>query len=480
MRALILIHRYLGIAIGLIMAMWCASGIVMMYVSFPSLDNDQRLRNLEPIAWQDCCQSQKIADAINIDVADSFSIEMVAQRPVLTVAMVVGNRHTFDLRTGEHIAGFDRDQVLAVAKRGSSEDAQYLGLIASDQWTIQDQFNRYRPLHHIALNDTQGTELYVSDINGQVVQQTTRSVRFWNWLGSVPHWLYPTVLRQHPALWSQVVVWLSIAGAFLTMLGLYIGITHWRAMKGARWSPYRGVPLWHHLSGLFFGVLTLTWVASGLVSMSPWGLFEGTGFKEQRDEVRGVWIDSSQLAHTLTTLASTPALKEAVRVEAAPLNGKLYLLIYRSAADAITKDRIDVTSLQSAPLQLADIQRAAINLAGREAQVDFLNEGDDYYYSGHEPRTFPVYRVAATDAEHTRYYLDADSGDLLVKIGTNERWFRWAFEGLHRLDFSKTLRIRPWWDLFVLPLILGVTLVCFTGVAMGYRRVMPRKSSVDK
>jgi len=60
-------------------------------------------------------------------------------------------------------------------------------------------------------------------------------------------------------------------------------------------------------------------------------------------------------------------------------------------------------------------------------------------------------------------------------VGSNERWYRWLFEGLHRWDFSAALRTRPWWDLLVVPLMLGVTLVCFTGVYMGYRRVMPKK-----
>jgi len=33
-RAMVILHRYLGIAIGLLMAMWFVSGIVMMYVPY--------------------------------------------------------------------------------------------------------------------------------------------------------------------------------------------------------------------------------------------------------------------------------------------------------------------------------------------------------------------------------------------------------------------------------------------------------------
>jgi hypothetical protein len=487
MRALLLIHRYLGIAIGLVMAMWCASGLVMLYVSYPALDHDQRLQGLEPITWQGCCATSKIATALGVDVADDFSIEMVAGRPVLNVFMAVGERRTFDLQSGEPAKALTRDQSLIVAAQhakalGINVAAHYQALIERDQWTVSEQFNRDRPLHHIAFDDGKGTELYVSS-RGEVVQQTTSRQRFWNWLGAVPHWLYPTVLRQHGAIWSQFVIWLSLAGVFLTLIGLYIGIAHWRAMKGRGWSPYRGLSLWHHLSGLFFGVLTLTWVGSGLVSMSPWGLFSGSGFKEERDRVRDVWIDGGQIAVTLQTLANAnaPSLVSSVpgatRIESAPLHGKLFLLTYHGAET----QRLDAKTLVSTPLKPADVDRVAKTIAEDSAtQTALLTEGDDYYYSGHDPVSLPVYRISIDDADHTRYYLNPSTADIVGKVGAAERWYRWLFEGLHRWDFSATLRTRPWWDLLVVPLMLGVTLVCFTGVYMGYRRLTPKRASSKK
>ena len=32
----IVIHRYVGVVLGVLMTMWCLSGFVMMYQSFPS------------------------------------------------------------------------------------------------------------------------------------------------------------------------------------------------------------------------------------------------------------------------------------------------------------------------------------------------------------------------------------------------------------------------------------------------------------
>ena len=49
MRALTLVHRWLGIPLCLLFAMWFASGIVMHFVPFPTLTEAERLDGLAPI-----------------------------------------------------------------------------------------------------------------------------------------------------------------------------------------------------------------------------------------------------------------------------------------------------------------------------------------------------------------------------------------------------------------------------------------------
>ena len=46
MRALILVHRWMGIAFCLLFAMWFATGIVMHFVAFPALTDEERLEGL--------------------------------------------------------------------------------------------------------------------------------------------------------------------------------------------------------------------------------------------------------------------------------------------------------------------------------------------------------------------------------------------------------------------------------------------------
>jgi len=81
-RLLFLIHRYLGIGVGALMVMWCLSGVVMMYHSYPELDETSRVHHLTPIAWSGCC---KISDEVlaDDDSVSDLTLEMVAGQPVL-------------------------------------------------------------------------------------------------------------------------------------------------------------------------------------------------------------------------------------------------------------------------------------------------------------------------------------------------------------------------------------------------------------
>jgi len=100
-----------------------------------------------------------------------------------------------------------------------------------------------------------------------------------------------------------------------------------------------------------------------------------------------------------------------------------------------------------------------------------ITAGDGYYYDHHELVRLPAYRVIANDGKNTRYYLDPVSGEILDKIDTNDKWYRWLHYGLHRGDFTGFLRSRPVWDIFMWILMLGTTAVCITGTCMGFRRL---------
>ena len=52
LRYLHLLHRWLGIGLGLFVLLWFLSGLVMLFVSYPKLTQTERLSHLEPIKLQ--------------------------------------------------------------------------------------------------------------------------------------------------------------------------------------------------------------------------------------------------------------------------------------------------------------------------------------------------------------------------------------------------------------------------------------------
>jgi uncharacterized iron-regulated membrane protein len=481
-RLIMLSHRYLGIAVGALMVMWCLSGVVMMYVSYPALGEGIRLKHLQPIAWADCC---KLTDQLRADHGfERISIEMLGGKPVL---FLDHDSRPVDLLTGSSVEGITADQAAEVARSYTAGDSpappHLLGLIDHDQWTVSGEFNSARPLYHFGLADTAGTELYVSGRSGRAVQITTARERFWNWLGAVPHWLYFTELRRQPKIWSQVVIYTSLLGCFLAGVGLYLGLRQFAARPAGRWSPYAGFNLWHHIAGLAFGVFALTWVLSGLLSMNPWGWLEGADAQAESNAIEGAPASSADLAAALQRLAD--AHPAAVSLKGAPLNGEAYFIATGAGGARLRlNERGEPGRLGEAELKfLADaLSRVGTPSAPqltREPQLatqpQLVTQEDSYYFSHHrELATLPVYRLVL--ASGTRYYLDSVSGMLIGKLDAGSRAYRWWHEGLHRLDFAAWIRVRPLWDLIMLLLMSGVTVLCVTGAYLGYRRALGLKS----
>jgi hypothetical protein len=477
-RATVITHRYLGVAVGLLMLVWFASGIVMMYVPYPELTAKERLRPLGAIPWESACCSLMAQNVAGDEPIRAVQIQAMAGEPVLYLRP--DGRPPRLSSLGPSGPSLDIDQAKADAVMtqaaprimGGTFKPVFNESIERDQWTVGDAGEGNRPLFHYVFDDPARTQLYVSSTTGEVVLWTTGWERFWNWFGAVPHWLYFTELRKDGPLWAQIVIWTSILGGFLTVLGLYLGISQIKAGNSGRLSPYRGWFYWHHIAGLIFGVITLTWVVSGTFSMNPWGFLEGGG-GDERIRVAGGPIAWSTVRDSIDALQQN-APRDAVRITSAPLDGKLFWLAF-TAGGSVT--RLDARGLPAAVSQ-SDLQAAAGRL-GRGTTIEsqtMMTAEDAYYFDfsiaerGDAP-PLPVYRVVLSDAEHTRLYISPQTGQLVRKVDANGRGSRWLFSGLHRIDFFAWLRVRPIWDMVVLVLLLGGLAGTGTGVYLAVLRI---------
>jgi hypothetical protein len=467
-RLLFLIHRYLGIALSLAVLAWCLSGLVMMYVQYPELTETERAAGLAELSLADCCVWPD--DFSDIDI-DRFSVEMLAGRPVARLASTFGE-YTLDIGGGGYLDYFDADQARAIAadashRLGLGDRVSYLGEIERDQWTISG-YDAHLPLHLFAADDPRGTEFYVSSTTGALVQMTTSIERIGSWLGSVVHWFYPTVIRQHVEAWSQTIIWTSLLGLFLTVIGLYIGIKQLKFRRSGRLSPYRGMALWHHYGGLLFGFLTLTWLFSGLLSMNPWDTFVSRSFAPEAARVQGRSLTLRDAQSALAGVVSAQLPPGTVRLVGEPFDGRVYFTAWNRFGE---RTRLDGTTLRSHPLADAELAELASRLRPGEpiAEQGWLDADDAYYFSHHTERPLPVYRIIYDDRE--RLYLDGTSGQLAYAVDASRRGSRWLFSALHRGDFAAVIRQRPLWDVMMWVLMIGVTVGAATGTWMGIERI---------
>jgi uncharacterized iron-regulated membrane protein len=472
-RSMVILHRYLGIIIGLMMVMWFLSGIVMMYVPYSRVQEAERLHLQPPISWHSCCKYAPLIDDAQILRAQ---VENYLGTPALRLRVPGQSDFLIDLAQGMRVsidADTARKAVIeavpgVIGRPASITDYQQ---VLFDQFTL-GQAPRDRPFHRFIFDDPQRTTIYVSGTTGQVVTWTTAAHRFWNWLGTIPHFLYFESLRVQQQLWSQTVVWTSLLGTFLTVFGIVLGVVQFGRGKGGKVSPYRGWFYWHHVVGLVFGVLTLTWVFSGLVSMNPWGFLEGRG-RGEASLAQGPSPRWKDVKASLDVLGSQLAGIDVVKLTSAPLGGRLYWI---ATFDDGGVKRLDASGLV-APTSDGELAQAAQRLAGDRviAEQTLVKEEDAYYYARQRRRfeevALPVYRVILKDDEQTRYYLDPNTGALVQQADSTGRWRRWLFSGLHRLDFAEWMRSRPLRDVLMWLTLLGGFAVSVTGVYLAFRRV---------
>ncbi|HBP4150535.1 TPA: PepSY domain-containing protein, partial [Pseudomonas aeruginosa] len=277
-RYLYLWHRWLGIGCCLLMVLWFVSGMVMLYVGYPKLTPLERLAHLPELDGCEACVPLRTALAGGDGKSPrSIRLASVGGLPTYLLDDADGRTHALAARDGRPLA-VDADRVLASARAFSGEvPMQLQGRIEEDAWTHTRNLDPHRPLWRVQTADEQGRLLYLSSQTGEVVRDASRRERAWNWLGAWLHWLYPLRGGWFDGQWANLVIGLSLLATLATVLGILVGLLRWRFRKpyrsGSR-SPYAGgFQRWHHLAGLLFGALVLSWIFSGLMSMNPWNLF---------------------------------------------------------------------------------------------------------------------------------------------------------------------------------------------------------------
>ena len=490
-RYVYLVHRWTGIAMCLLMAIWFASGIVMLFVGYPKLTPAERLAALPPLDRAGCCIAPAQAlERSGMGDATSLVLTSIGGAPHYVLQGSSGAQVSVDAVSGRRRAAAAPDQAMrAAAAFASGSPARYEGTVFEDRWTHARGLNPHRPLHVVELDDAAATRAYVSSATGQVVLDAPRAERGWNYVGAWLHWLY--MLKNQPTdpVWTWTLVAISAVCVLTSVTGIANGIWRWRFAgryrNGSR-TPYREAAMrWHHMLGLAFGAILCTWVFSGLMSMNPAGMFDAKGAKPDVAAMQG---GSPAAARLSLAVSEVLALLDregfaARELEWRVLDGEPFIL----ARDGVNDTRIVRASGQgfvAVPSWPEEKLLRASSHALRWPVVSFekLTAYDAYYYLrdeasmyGGNERRLPALRVVFGDPSSTWVHVDMRTGQLELSADRSQRVGRWLFNLLHSWDLPSMLST-GWLRIALLIMLSGGgLLLSVTAAIIACRRLWPAR-----
>lgn len=494
LRWLHLFHRWAGIGLCLLFALWFASGLLMMYVEYPELTREERLRASPALDFSSARlapakasaslragdfalrgtptrnEPLQIGDPAEPARIDAVRLAMLQGRPAYVFSSGPARLRAVFADTGDAVGDVGADKAAAsVAAFYPGSKPRHLATSQSDQWSVSGVLNPHRPLHLFALDDSAGTEVYVSSATGEVVRDSTRMERTLNYFGAVTHWIYPHALRRFPDAWVWTVDCLACSGTALALSGLWIGVRRARRPAPPPRTPRLRLLRWHWLAGLAFGLPALTWVFSGWMSMNPGKLNPGK-------------MPPPEAIHVLSGRAFSPeAFPEVPHLPDGCVEAELGFYDKQPLVRASLGNgtRTLVSAFSSATLaapNLDKLTRLAPRLlpGAKVTELRILESYDDDYYTRHPERgtaPLPVLRVRFDDADRSCFHLDPAAGRIVDYSSSGSRLFRHLYHGLHSLDWWWLWSRRPLWDIVVITLSLGGLALSLSAALLAYRRL---------
>ncbi|MET0341283.1 MAG: hypothetical protein ABW252_09780, partial [Polyangiales bacterium] len=344
----------------------------------------------------------------------------------------------------------------------------------SDQWTVALAKPGTLPFYRVRLDGRDGREVYLSARTGEIVQDSLRGERVLAWLGAIPHWIYPTVLRREAELWRQTVLALSAVGLVVTVSGVIAGVHVFRAMRRRRAlrDPYLR---WHQALGLWFGLLASTWLFSGALSLHPFRWSDDGGPRQisAASAPSTAWPVEAALRRCQQSL-------DVRELELAALGEGRYVVCTAGDLQTRVVELTDPELTPQARLLDAHLEALAVRVAaGRPHTIELVHAYDAYHYPTHTApyAALPYVRVAVQDEVASTYYVDPARAKLIRRHSRRTRLERWLYHGLHSFDLPGLYEHRSAWRTLVIAAMAVGSALSGLGFAMQVRRWLRGRKS---
>jgi hypothetical protein len=485
--------------LGGMVLIWFLSGIVLAYYPWPALTESKERALLQPFdppaSLVGFAAAQRIAAdylAEHAVIAPTHSSTLVAGRLMRwgdgLAYQLWGERDghytslaLVDAQHGTLLSPVTPEMATGSARRiaGTASHVVQVDLLQrGDQYMMNRGYAYEFPAYRIRFDDSRSTAVYVGLRGGTPFGVVTTLTRLTTWFGTVPHWLYfQWLLQDHEGLWIAANLSLPAMGVLLALTGIVLGCSQlFPRRKRREWrpSPYRGVSKWHHLAGVVFGLLVLTWAFSGVLQM-----FGGSNQARpgHAADVRGGPVDWGSVR--LSEAEAISRLRES-NLGGTPVAIDFYQFQGRPGFDVHLSDGREFWVDAESGAVRGEIARQEAEEAGRRVMgdtsrvrnVERIASYDTYYYArpGREMH-LPAWRIRYADGENSALYLDAINGTPVGFVDRAARRSRWLRDAIHSFDYPALNNRRPLWDLVILPFLLAGSVSAFTGVWLLLRRI---------
>ena len=194
------LHKITGTAISLFFLMWFITGLVLLYHSYPRLP--EKLTNEMKEELPSSLPSvQAIQERVD-GVINRLSLKQF-QGQTLVTATTKDSVYLLNADTLEAVKPITFATVQDVAKRWIKAPVMRVDTIHErEQWVMYSKYDKLMPIYKFYFDDKEKHELFISGCTGEPQQLTTRSDRFWAWVGAIPHKFYITSVRNDIPTWK--------------------------------------------------------------------------------------------------------------------------------------------------------------------------------------------------------------------------------------------------------------------------------------
>lgn len=437
-------HRWLALGVGPAVLLWCLSGLVMLWVPYPSVTETEWFVMAGAIDPALCCADlERVMREFDRPEGIAYlKVIAVGGVPVVSAHYLDGSLRARQL-TAEPVHGpLLTGEIQRVAESlGLGGSIVSIDTIEHDVWTVHQRFDPHRPLWKAEMAGLSAPVIYLSGTTGEVVQETTAAERRWNLAGAVVHWWYLPWLRRQWALWDRTLWWVGALSTVMALVGAWVGLRH---LMRDGWTWFSGEPrALHRMLGAIGGVAAVCWIASGWLSMDHGRWFsDGTVSALERERAMGGRITAHDLVGSSRVLSQMVAGGMVKELRLTKIAGTLYAV----ARESPRHQSILVPARPEEPAweEFSDtaVQASVRAMIGESFPLTVRpNSGPDRRRGSALAREdlLPVTRVERQGPSPLSVDVDPRTGEILEILDPSRRAYHGLFNLLHRWDV-------PWFE----------------------------------